>query len=159
VTNAGNACGYPVGKAGFAGSTSATPTNDAAVASFQNFSASLAAYSGQTIQLRWRFSSDGGYEVGGAFVDEIRLSSADRIFVDGFDPANPAYTCTPLIGFLAIVKAADGRGFPRPSAFLQPFSVRWMAQSTQWNPESCRADPCPSASSAGWQLPCCFGSP
>jgi len=96
VTNAGNACGYPVGKTGFAGSTSATPTNDAAVASFQNFSASLAAYSGQTIQLRWRFSSDGGYEVGGAFIDEIRLSSADRIFVDGFDPANSAYVCTPL---------------------------------------------------------------
>ncbi len=94
VTNAGNACGYPVGKRGFAGSTSATPTNDAAPSVFQPFSANLAAYAGQTIQLRWRFSSDGGYEVGGAFVDEIRLLSTDRIFVDGFDPANPAFICT-----------------------------------------------------------------
>lgn len=96
ITNAGNACGYPVGKTAFGGSTSATPTNDSATASFQNFTASLAAYAGQTIQLRWRFSSDGGYEVAGAFLDEIRLTSADRIFVDGFDPPNPAFTCTPL---------------------------------------------------------------
>jgi hypothetical protein len=96
ITNAGNACGYPVSKAAFAGSTSATPTVDDAPASFQDFSASLAAYAGQTIQLRWRFSSDGGYEVGGAYVDEIRVTSLDRIFVDGFDGPNPAYTCTPL---------------------------------------------------------------
>jgi bacillopeptidase F (M6 metalloprotease family) len=95
ITNAGNNCGYPVGKTAFGGSTSATPTNDAAVASFQNFSASLAAYAGQTIQLRWRFTSDGGYEVAGAFLDEIRVVSADRVFTDGFDPPNPAFTCTP----------------------------------------------------------------
>lgn len=96
ITNAGNVCGYPVGKTAFAGSTSATPTDDAATASFQNFSASLAAYAGQTIQLRWRLSSDGGYEVAGAFLDEIRVVSTDRIFVDGFDPPNPSFTCTPL---------------------------------------------------------------
>lgn len=96
ITNSGNACGFPVGKSAFGGSTSATPTDDSATASFQDFSASLAAYAGQTIQLRWRFSSDGGYEVAGAYVDEIRVTSSDRIYVDGFDPPNPAYTCTPL---------------------------------------------------------------
>ena len=95
ITNAGNACGYPVGTPAFGGSTSATPADETAVASFQDFSASLAAYAGQSIKLRWRFSSDGGYEVAGAFIDEIRLSS-DRIFFDGFEPANPAYMCTPL---------------------------------------------------------------
>ncbi|MBL0163524.1 MAG: S8 family serine peptidase [Xanthomonadales bacterium] len=95
ITNAGNACGYPLGTPGFGGSTSATPADETAAASFQNFSASLAAYSGQSIKLRWRFSSDGGFEVGGAFIDEIRLSS-DRIFFDGFEPASSAYMCTPL---------------------------------------------------------------
>ena len=57
--------------------------------------ASFAAHAGQSIKLRWRFSSDGGAEFGGAFIDEIRVSSA-RIFFDGFDAANPAYMCTPL---------------------------------------------------------------
>ncbi|SFN09163.1 S8 family serine peptidase [Dokdonella immobilis] len=96
ITNAGNACGYPVGKAAFAGSTSATPSDDSAPASFQDFSASLAAFAGQTIQLRWRFSSDGGYEVGGAYVDEIRLLGGDTIFSDGFEPSASPFTCTPL---------------------------------------------------------------
>ncbi len=95
ITNDGNDCGYPLGTPAFGGSTSATPADETAVASFQDFSASLAAYAGQSIKLRWRFSSDGGYEVGGAFIDEIRVSS-DRIFFDGFDPANSAYMCTPL---------------------------------------------------------------
>ncbi|MGB0132452.1 S8 family serine peptidase, partial [Dokdonella sp.] len=96
ITNEGNACGYPAGKTAFGGSTSPTPTNDAATASFQDFSASLAGFAGQTIQVRWRLSSDGGYEVAGPFLDEIRLTGADRIFVEGFDPPSAGFTCSPL---------------------------------------------------------------
>ena len=96
ITNAGNVCGYPVGKAAFGGSTSPTPATDTATASFQDFSANLSAYAGQTIQLRWRFTSDNGFEVPGVFIDEIRMSSTNRIYVDGFDPPNSAFTCTPL---------------------------------------------------------------
>lgn len=94
ITNAGNACGYPLATAGFGGSTSATPADETATASFQDFSASLAAYAGQSIKLRWRFSSDGGAEFAGAFLDEIRVSS-ERIFFDGFDPSSTAYMCAP----------------------------------------------------------------
>ncbi len=98
ITNAGNACGYPLGKATFAGSTSATPANDAAVAVFQPFAANLAAYAGQTVNVRWRLGTDGGYEVAGAFLDEIRMTSndADRIFSGSFDPPASQFTCTPL---------------------------------------------------------------
>jgi len=96
ITNAGNVCGYPLGKGTFAGSTSATPNNDAAPSVFQPFSANLAAYAGQTVRLRWRLSTDGGYEVGGAYLDEIKITSTDRIFVDGFDLPPAAFTCTPL---------------------------------------------------------------
>ncbi|MEP6881401.1 MAG: hypothetical protein ABI866_05370, partial [Dokdonella sp.] len=96
ITNEGNACGFPLGTPGFGGSTSATPADETAAASFQDFSASLAAYAGQSIKLRWRFSSDGGAEFGGAFIDEIRMSS-ERIFFDGFEPANTDYMCTPAL--------------------------------------------------------------
>ncbi len=95
ITNEGNACGYPLNTPAFGGSTSATPADETALASFQDFSASLAAYAGQSIKLRWRISSDGGAEFGGAFIDEIRVSS-ERIFFDGFEAANPSYMCTPL---------------------------------------------------------------
>ncbi|MFZ2237587.1 MAG: S8 family serine peptidase [Dokdonella sp.] len=97
LTSAGSACGFAVGKQGFGGSTSATPTNDAAPASFQSFSTSMAAYSGQTVRLRWRFSSDGGYEVGGAFLDQITLSGSesDRIFRGQFESTASSFTCTP----------------------------------------------------------------
>ncbi len=98
LTNAGNACGYAVGKTAFGGSTSGTPTNDAAPASFQAFNTSMAAYSGQTVRLRWRFSSDGGYEVSGAFLDQITLggTESDRIFRGHFETAAGPYTCSPL---------------------------------------------------------------
>ena len=96
ITNEGNACGYASGTQGFGGSSSATPADETAVASFQDFSANLAAYAGQAIKLRWRFSSDGGAEFGGAFVDEIRVSS-ERIFFDGFEAADTAYMCTPAM--------------------------------------------------------------
>lgn len=96
LTSAGNNCGFPVGKTGFGGSTSGTPTNDAAVASYQPFTTSLASYAGQTVQLRWRFSSDGGYEVGGAYFDQITLggSEADRIFRGHFESVAGPFTCT-----------------------------------------------------------------
>ena len=98
LTNAGNACGYPVGKTAFGGSTSGTPTNDAAPSVFQPFNTSMAAYSGQTVRLRWRFSADGGYEVGGAFLDQITLSGteSDRIFRGQFETVAGPFTCTPL---------------------------------------------------------------
>jgi hypothetical protein len=95
ITNAGNACGYPVGKTAFGGSTSATPGNETAVAVFQPYTANLATYAGQTIQIRWRLASDGGYELGGAYIDEITLggNAFDRIFSDSFDTTG-SFTCS-----------------------------------------------------------------
>ena len=97
LTSAGSACGFPVGKQGFGGSTSATPTNDAAPASFQAFNTSMAVYAGQTVRLRWRLSSDGGYEVGGAYLDQITLggSESDRIYRGTFENVGGPYICTP----------------------------------------------------------------
>ena len=98
LTSAGNACGFLVGKTGFGGSTSATPNNEAAPSAFQAFNTSLASYAGQTVRLRWRFSSDGGAEFGGAFLDQITLSGteSDRIFRGHFETAVDPYTCTTL---------------------------------------------------------------
>lgn len=95
LTSAGNACGFPVGKTGFGGSTSATPGNETALAVFQPFTANLAAYAGQSIKVRWRLSTDGGYELGGAYVDEISLGGTvlDRLFKNGFEEA-PSFNCS-----------------------------------------------------------------
>jgi hypothetical protein len=90
-----NACGYAYTHGAFNGvSTSADPAdpdNGKAAPVFLGFGSDLSAYAGQTVRIRWRFSSDSGSEFSGFWLDEVRIgsgASADRIFADGFDPGS-----------------------------------------------------------------------
>ncbi|HVJ62590.1 MAG TPA: S8 family serine peptidase [Tahibacter sp.] len=94
----GNTCGYAAAHGAFNGVTTAAsnedPNNGTATAIFKPFTRTLAAYVGQTVKIRYRFSSDGGAEFSGFFIDDISLggSGADRLFRDSFDPAG-AFGC------------------------------------------------------------------
>ena len=70
LTGTGNACGFPTsGTATVFSRTIASPTYPASI-----YSASLAAYSGQQIKLRWRISSNGSTAGAGWWVDDITVS-------------------------------------------------------------------------------------
>jgi hypothetical protein len=79
-----NACDYPASQGAFNGNN----------ASFETFTSNLATFAGQTIQLRWRFSSDPGLEQEGFYLDDIQISDASQplactagelLFFDGFE--------------------------------------------------------------------------
>jgi len=84
-----NACGYAASHGAFNGTTNGN---------FVSYSASLAAYAGQTVQLRWRISTDPGYEEEGFYLDDVQVTNASTpgactvptptvidIFADGFE--------------------------------------------------------------------------
>jgi hypothetical protein len=75
-----NACGYAASHGAFNGVSTATsnadPGNGTAVAVFKPFTTNLASYAGQTVQLRWRFSSDPGTTFDGYFLDQIQIVGA-----------------------------------------------------------------------------------
>jgi hypothetical protein len=75
-----NACGYAASHGAFNGVTTAAsnsdPNNGVAVAVFKPFTTSLAAYVGQTVQIRWRFSSDPATNFDGFFLDQVRISGS-----------------------------------------------------------------------------------
>jgi hypothetical protein len=72
-----NACGYPASQAAFSGSSAGQ---------FVSYNANLAAYAGDTVQLRWAFSSDPGSEEAGFYLDEIRVQSTFNVlFKSGFE--------------------------------------------------------------------------
>src|SRR5690606_37419462 len=54
-----NACGYAASRGAFNGTTNGN---------FNSFNRSLAAYAGQTVRLRWRMSTDPGYEEEGFYL-------------------------------------------------------------------------------------------
>ena len=88
-----NACGFPNNSGAFTGTAAANL--NWSLAQFD-----LAAYAGQAIQLRWRFSTDGGLTDQGWWIDDIRVSHAqvpgmcmsgvDLIFANGFEAAAAA---------------------------------------------------------------------
>ena len=88
-----NACGLPNNSGAFTGTAAANL--NWALAQFD-----LAAYAGQSVQLRWRFSTDGGLTDQGWWIDDIRVSHAqvpgmcmsgvDLIFANGFEAAAAA---------------------------------------------------------------------
>ena len=86
IANAGNQCGIAVGNGAFTG------TN----LTFQLKNVSLASYAGQTIRLRWQYSSDGLENLEGWYVDDIVISHAqvpstcapNGIFLDGFESSD-----------------------------------------------------------------------
>ncbi|HJT97333.1 MAG TPA: S8 family serine peptidase [Rhodanobacteraceae bacterium] len=92
-----NACGYPATHGAFNGVTTATsnadPDNAGATAVFKPFTTDLASYAGQSVIIRWRFSSDPASNFAGFFLDSIHIDAPipDAIFADGFDgqPTRP----------------------------------------------------------------------
>lgn len=63
--NSSNACGYSQGTPSF------TNTN----LTWQQHSLDLSAYQGQNINIRWNYSSDGGVNNGGWFLDDIAITN------------------------------------------------------------------------------------
>jgi len=97
-----NVCGYAAAQGTFNGvstaSNPADPDNDGATPVFREFGADLAAYAGQTVRIRWRFSSDGGSEYAGFWLDEVHIgdgsTAGDVIFASGFEPGGGSdYVC------------------------------------------------------------------
>ncbi|HZP66217.1 MAG TPA: hypothetical protein VFB32_07900, partial [Rudaea sp.] len=84
-----NACGYAATHGAFNGRSTATSltaaNGDPAPLAFHRFTSDLSAYAGQTVQLRFRMSSDPATEYEGFYLDEVRLADTDDIFGDGFE--------------------------------------------------------------------------
>lgn len=99
-----NSCGFASSHGAFSGvstaSNNANPNNGSATAVFKPFSVSLASYAGQTVQLRWRMSSDPAANFDGFLLDEVSMSddttpNADVIFASGFEDGEVSgdYVC------------------------------------------------------------------
>ena len=88
---AANACGYDASHGAFNGVTTASsnadPGNGTSTAIFKPFTTSLAAYAGQSVMIRWHFSSDPAANFLGFLLDDVRIEvpTTDQIFADGFD--------------------------------------------------------------------------
>jgi hypothetical protein len=78
-----NACAFPASQGAFSGSSGGQ---------FRDYGSTLAAYAGQTVMIRWLFSSDPGEEEAGFYLDEIRITSAGGglIFSSGFESGETA---------------------------------------------------------------------
>lgn len=97
-----NACGYPASHGAFSGvstaSSNADPGNGSATAVFKPFSVDLSAFAGETVQIRWRMSSDPASGYLGFLLDEVRIgdgsppANPDVIFEDRFE-GGPFYQC------------------------------------------------------------------
>lgn len=95
-----NACGYVASHGAFNGvtttSSDADPNNGTATAVFKPFATDLAAFAGQSVQIRWRMSSDPGASFIGFFLDQVHIGNApiDLIFRNGFEAGQSGnYTC------------------------------------------------------------------
>jgi len=66
-----NACGFPSTQGAFTG-----PNGNNSLTGWIKYTHNLSSYSGQTILLRWRFSSDGGAEFEGFYLDDIEITSS-----------------------------------------------------------------------------------
>lgn len=79
-----NACGYAASHGAFSGTSGGV---------FSNYTRTLAAFAGQTVRLRWRFSSDPGSEEEGFYLDDVQVTnasapsacSAGGLFANGFE--------------------------------------------------------------------------
>ena len=80
-----NACGYPASQGAFGGSSAGA---------FVTKTKTLAASSGDSVRIRWRFSSDPGSEELGFFLDAVSLTNASvaepcsQLLDDGFESGN-----------------------------------------------------------------------
>jgi len=90
----GNGCDFPASQGTFNGvstaSNPADPGNGTATPVFRAWASDLSSYEGQTVRIRWRFSTDGGAEFSGFWLDEVRIGNegpSDVIFANGFEVA------------------------------------------------------------------------
>ena len=80
----GNGCNYPATQGAFTGTSGGA---------FVSRSRDLSAFAGQTVQIRWRFTSDGGAEEEGFYLDDVQVSNASTplscagltLFANGFE--------------------------------------------------------------------------
>jgi hypothetical protein len=84
LLNTGNACGFPKSYAGTVFSRNYTTP----AYSPSGYSASLAAYAGKAIKLRWRISSDSSGTRAGWWVDDIAVTNA--VFEEVCSSGTPA---------------------------------------------------------------------
>lgn len=88
-----NACGYPNTQGSFTGvstaGNNADPNNGSATAVFKPFERDLSDYAGQTVQIRWRMSTDPAAGYLGFLLDEVRVTDPElvgtAIFASGFE--------------------------------------------------------------------------
>lgn len=90
-----NACGFASTHDAFSGvstaASNANPNNATATAVFKPFAVDLAAYAGQTMQIRWRISSDPASGYLGFLLDAVKIGNGsgsrptDVIFANGFE--------------------------------------------------------------------------
>lgn len=75
-----NACGFESTHGAFNGVTTAgsnaDPNNGSATAVFKPFTANLSGYVGDTVQIRWRMSTDPGASFEGFFLDQVQVTGA-----------------------------------------------------------------------------------
>jgi choice-of-anchor B domain-containing protein len=86
MTHTNNACNFPLNSGAFTGTA----------LTWSQKQINLAAYAGQSVQLRWQFGTDTSQTAEGWWIDDIRvthvqvsgmcMSSNDVIFTNGFDP-------------------------------------------------------------------------
>ncbi|MCD4750824.1 MAG: S8 family serine peptidase [Thermoanaerobaculales bacterium] len=93
-----NACAYPASQDCFNG-----PSGNGALTGWSQYGHDLSSWAGQEVQIRWNFSSDGGFEVEGFYVDDIEVTLASvndpcstkngRVRLD-----RETYSCSDIIG-------------------------------------------------------------
>jgi hypothetical protein len=92
-----NACGFAASHGAFTGvstaASNADPNNDTATAVFKPFSVDLSAFAGQTVQIRWRMSTDPAAGYPGFLLDEVAIGDGSApdpaIFASGFEDGEP----------------------------------------------------------------------
>ena len=68
----GNACGYAAGHGAFSG-----PVGNPGLTPWTQYQTNLAAFAGQNVLVRWRFTSDGGVEFQGFYLDDVQITNVN----------------------------------------------------------------------------------
>jgi hypothetical protein len=68
----GNACGYPAGQGAFSG-----PPGNGGLTPWTQYQTDLSAFAGQSVMIRWRFTSDGGVEFQGFYLDDVQVTNVN----------------------------------------------------------------------------------
>jgi chitodextrinase len=124
-----NVCGYLRTQGAFTG-----PSNNAGLTPWTEYKSSLAAYSGKTVQIRWRFTSDPGAEFEGFYLDDVAIANAKM-------PGSCTQVITRPAAAFDLVPGLPAKGKPaqfRDRSTNTPTSWSWQfgdgGTSTQQNP-------------------------